>query len=79
MSPIFERLDRKSNELIVFLFLQCMQQMWGESVLVDHSNMERPAAAAMAVAGMDAQTSPSLSCSPALKMSHFQWSGFGMM
>ena len=79
MSPIFERLDSKINELIAFLFLQCMQQMWGESVQLDQKNTERPAAATMAVAGQDAQTSPSLSCSPALKTYHFQWSGFGML
>ena len=42
---------------------------------MDHSNTERPAAAAMAVAGQDAQIHPS----PALKTYHFQWSGFMMM
>ena len=49
--------------------------MLGESVQVEHTNTRRTAAAAMAVAGQDAQIHPS----PALKTYHFQWSGFMMM
>ena len=49
--------------------------MLGESVQVEHTNSRRTAAAAMAVAGQDAQIHPS----PALKTYHFQWSGFMMM